>query len=269
MTRFAQIHFLTSYPPANLNRDDMGSPKTARMGGYDRLRVSSQCLKRTWRTSELFEEAVKEHIGTRTKEMGIKIYNLLTSKKVRHKDALEWAKKYKKLIGFFRINPNEKGFEDEIKRSVENGLKGMKLHPRSQNFSLKSKNVKKCLRLAKIYEIPVIIHCGRTVDLGAFEKLAEEFSDLDLIMGHAGMNRSSEATKIAEKYKNVFLEISINTQDSVRFILKHTDINQILFGSDTPYGDPEVTLKRIDNINLKKSERKYILYENARKLLKR
>ena len=182
---------------------------------------------------------------------------------------LEWAKKYKKLIGFFRINPNEKGFEDEIKRSVENGLKGMKLHPRSQNFSLKSKNVKKCLRLAKIYEIPVIIHCGRTVDLGAFEKLAEEFSDLDLIMGHAGMNRSSEATKIAEKYKNVFLEISINTQDSVRFILKHTDINQILFGSDTPYGDPEVTLKRIDNINLKKSERKYILYENARKLLKR
>lgn len=182
---------------------------------------------------------------------------------------LEWTKKYKNLIGFFRINPNERRFESEIKRCVENGLKGMKLHPRSQNFSLETKNIKKCLKLAEIYEFPVIIHCGHTVDLGAFEKLVEEFSNVILVMGHAGMNRPSEATRIAEKYKNVFLEISINTQNSVGFILENTDIKQILFGSDTPYGDPEVMLRRIDNIKLKKRERKYILYKNARKLLKR
>jgi len=33
MSRFLQLHFLTSYPPANLNRDDLGRPKTAKMGG--------------------------------------------------------------------------------------------------------------------------------------------------------------------------------------------------------------------------------------------
>jgi CRISPR system Cascade subunit CasC len=32
MTQFIQLHVLTSYPPSNLNRDDMGRPKTARMG---------------------------------------------------------------------------------------------------------------------------------------------------------------------------------------------------------------------------------------------
>lgn len=58
MNRFIQLHLLTAYPPANLNRDDQGSPKTAKMGGYNRLRVSSQCLKRTWRISKLFEESV-------------------------------------------------------------------------------------------------------------------------------------------------------------------------------------------------------------------
>jgi CRISPR system Cascade subunit CasC len=58
MSRFIQLHLLTAYPPANLNRDDQGSPKTAKMGGYDRLRVSSQCLKRTWRTSDMFQAAV-------------------------------------------------------------------------------------------------------------------------------------------------------------------------------------------------------------------
>jgi len=99
MSRFIQLHLLTAYPPANLNRDDMGSPKTAKMGGYDRLRVSSQCLKRTWRTSDLFEQALEGHIGTRTKEMGIKVYDRLRDKGIKHKDALKWAKSIAGVFG--------------------------------------------------------------------------------------------------------------------------------------------------------------------------
>lgn len=71
MTTFLQLHLLTSYPPSNLNRDDLGRPKTAVMGGAPRLRVSSQSLKRAWRTSELFAAAVGEgFLGTRTKRAG-------------------------------------------------------------------------------------------------------------------------------------------------------------------------------------------------------
>lgn len=50
MPRFTQLHVLTSYPPSNLNRDDLGRPKSAVVGGVARLRVSSQSLKRAWRT---------------------------------------------------------------------------------------------------------------------------------------------------------------------------------------------------------------------------
>jgi CRISPR system Cascade subunit CasC len=74
MAEFIQLHMLVSYPPSNLNRDDMGRPKTAMMGGVCRLRVSSQSLKRTWRTSETFKEAFGDHLGVRTKEMGWNIY---------------------------------------------------------------------------------------------------------------------------------------------------------------------------------------------------
>ena len=70
MSRFIQLHLLTSYPPANLNRDDLGRPKTAMMGGVPRLRVSSQSLKRAWRKSDVFEGSLKDHVGTRTKSMG-------------------------------------------------------------------------------------------------------------------------------------------------------------------------------------------------------
>lgn len=91
MSKFIQLHLLTSYPPANLNRDDLGRPKTARMGGFDRLRVSSQSLKRTWRVSELFEEAMGEHIGTRTKRLGVSVYDALVEGGVKEKKAKEWA----------------------------------------------------------------------------------------------------------------------------------------------------------------------------------
>ena len=41
MTTFIQLHLLTAYPPSNLNRDDLGRPKTAIVGGAERLRISS------------------------------------------------------------------------------------------------------------------------------------------------------------------------------------------------------------------------------------
>ena len=52
MSRFIQIHWLTSYPAALLNRDDSGLAKRMPFGGSLRTRISSQCLKRHWRTVE-------------------------------------------------------------------------------------------------------------------------------------------------------------------------------------------------------------------------
>ncbi len=90
MTRFLQIHTLTSYPAANLNRDDSGRPKTLIYGGAERLRVSSQSMKRAWRTSAEFRAAVGEnHIGKRTQEFGHALYRALLDKGLDEKAATE------------------------------------------------------------------------------------------------------------------------------------------------------------------------------------
>lgn len=70
MTRFIQVHTLTVYPPSNVNRDDSGRPKTARFGGVDRLRISSQAIKRAVRTSPAFKAALDGHLGERTQRLG-------------------------------------------------------------------------------------------------------------------------------------------------------------------------------------------------------
>jgi len=43
--RLIELHILQSFPVSCLNRDDVGSPKTATFGGVNRARISSQCLK--------------------------------------------------------------------------------------------------------------------------------------------------------------------------------------------------------------------------------
>ena len=61
-----EFHILQSFPVTCLNRDDVGAPKSALIGGVSRARVSSQCWKRQVRLS-LRDLGVR--IGIRTKHV--------------------------------------------------------------------------------------------------------------------------------------------------------------------------------------------------------
>lgn len=61
--RFLQIHFLTPYSSALLNRDDSGLAKRLPYGGAMRTRISSQCLKRHWRDAILDPHALNKIEG--------------------------------------------------------------------------------------------------------------------------------------------------------------------------------------------------------------
>jgi len=54
-----EFHMLQNHAPSNLNRDDTGSPKDCIFGGVRRVRVSSQCLKRSIRRSPIFREELE------------------------------------------------------------------------------------------------------------------------------------------------------------------------------------------------------------------
>jgi CRISPR system Cascade subunit CasC len=64
-----EVHVLQNHAPSNLNRDDTGSPKEAVFGGYKRARISSQCLKRSIRRSEILQETLAGHLAMRTRSL--------------------------------------------------------------------------------------------------------------------------------------------------------------------------------------------------------
>ncbi|GAB2525939.1 type I-E CRISPR-associated protein Cas7/Cse4/CasC [Nocardiopsis aegyptia] len=64
-----ELHLLQSFPTSNLNRDDLGQPKSVTFGGVLRSRISSQCLKRSAR--DLFPDVglTKGDTAVRTKRL--------------------------------------------------------------------------------------------------------------------------------------------------------------------------------------------------------
>jgi len=125
MSEFIQLHLLTSYPPSNLNRDDTGRPKTAMFGTSQRLRVSSQSLKRAFRTSEVFlrelgansgfEKAQGEFVGIRTKDIGNLAHEALLKAKVPEVQAHEVARKIAAVFG----KAKDKGKTPKEQRQIE------------------------------------------------------------------------------------------------------------------------------------------------------
>jgi CRISPR system Cascade subunit CasC len=64
-----EIHLLQNHAPSNLNRDESGSPKECVFGGFKRARISSQCLKRSIRRSDIFQTEMAGHLAHRTRRL--------------------------------------------------------------------------------------------------------------------------------------------------------------------------------------------------------
>lgn len=99
MTTFLQLHLLTAYPASNLNRDDTGRPKTLDFGGAPRIRISSQSLKRAWRTSPVFAERLGAGMGQRTQRLGEEVRNYLTKQGMEDAKATEAARSIAGVFG--------------------------------------------------------------------------------------------------------------------------------------------------------------------------
>lgn len=102
MADFLQLHLLTAYGPSNLNRDDTGRPKSVVFGGVPRLRVSSQSLKRAWRTSEVFASKLDGHLARRTQRLGKEVYGRLVEGGMPEGRALVIARKIAEIFGKLR-----------------------------------------------------------------------------------------------------------------------------------------------------------------------
>lgn len=111
MADFLQLHLLTVYGPSNLNRDDTGRPKSVVFGGVPRLRISSQSLKRAWRTSDVFAEKLEGHLADRTQRLGKDVLDRLVEGGMEADEAMKVARN---IAGAFGKLKSEGTFIEQL-----------------------------------------------------------------------------------------------------------------------------------------------------------
>src|ERR1700704_5971679 len=81
--------------------------------------------------------------------------------RVPNERVLQWAKASdERLLPFCRLDPAEEPvFESE--RCLDKGARGIKLHPRAQDFVFDGREMDEVFGLAESARVPILIHAGR------------------------------------------------------------------------------------------------------------
>lgn len=172
---------------------------------------------------------------------------------------------------------------EKLMQDVDQGARGLKIHPIIQNLDLKSDYVKKILMAWSKTDLPVISHCGNveygtqnqgTPNYGNPEFLAdlvEEMPDVKFVGAHCGGCRSWEARYFAErvgKRENLWVDTSFRSSEEIQWMVDSFGEDKVLFGVDVPFSDMDVSIACVEECQLSEEVKEKIFWSNAFDLLK-
>ena len=200
------------------------------------------------------------------------------------------------IISFGCIHPDFTNYREELSREKNYGLKGIKIHPVYQDTSLDDTKYMRILDRAAELDLIVVTHTG--LDIGfpgvvrcspqMAKNVIDTLGEFKFILAHMGgwKNWSEVLTLLASK--KIYLDTSFSTGkiiprsdsrwqeedlkllDAAQFMtfIKVFGADKILFGTDSPWTSPKVSIEFIKNLPLSNDDKNKILGGNAQRLLK-
>lgn len=180
--------------------------------------------------------------------------------KVSNAFIAEACQKYPgKLIGFASVDPlgGDKSVAQLEEDIHQYHLKGLKLHPRLQNFSLTDSRMIPLLQKAAELNIPTVIDSfpyGSGMESSfplLIDRLATLVPGAKIIMAHFGGYKLWDALFVAKAHPNIFVDISYtilyfqgsSLAEDLGFAIKKLGSHKCIYGSDFPEMDIEETFK--------------------------
>ncbi|HXD56479.1 MAG TPA: amidohydrolase family protein [Thermoleophilaceae bacterium] len=144
-----------------------------------------------------------------------------------------------RLVPFCRVNPHDDAVA-EARRCLDNGARGIKLHPRAEQFTLDHPAVDGLFALAEERGVPILIHAGRGIPaLGRHViEHATDHPGANVILAHAGICDLAWIWRRAAERPNVYYDTSWWNPADLITLYSLVPPSQILYGSDAPYGRP-------------------------------
>ncbi len=144
-----------------------------------------------------------------------------------------------RLVPFCRVDPHD-GALAEATRCLDAGARGIKLHPRAEQFAMHEPAVRDLVALADERRVPVLIHAGRGIPaLGRDTvELAERYRNARLILAHAAVSDIAWLWRLMPEHPNLFIDTSWWNPADFVLLFGLVPPGQILWASDCPYGLP-------------------------------
>lgn len=153
------------------------------------------------------------------------------------------------------------------------GMRGLKLHPWLQAFSMMNPAVEPILAHAGNLGFPVIFHDGTPPYTSALQiaALAEKVPQTTIILGHAGLDDLYEDAILAcQRHPNIYLCLCSISCGYSEQIIRRCPAERLLFGSDGGFMPNliKLAIAKLRETDTPAAIRQKILYNNPQRLLR-
>lgn len=181
---------------------------------------------------------------------------------------------FPQFLGLAAWHQDIEDVEGELEDIRCRGLRGIKLHPDFQRFSIDDPKMLPLYRAAQREGLPILFHMGddRT-DFSAPRRLAnvlEQLPDLTCIAAHLGGYTQWKEARDCLRGANVFVDTSSSlmflSQEEALASIEHFGLNRVMYGTDFPMWDAKEELERFFALGLGEADNRAILYGNFARL---
>ena len=144
-----------------------------------------------------------------------------------------------RLFPFARLDPHDDALA-EAERALARGARGIKLHPRAEQFTLDHPGLQPVFALANERRLPVLVHAGRGIPALCRHSVdaTGRHPGMRLILAHAGISDLAWIWRETPDHPNLFFDTSWWSPADLQALFALVAPGQILMASDAPYGSP-------------------------------
>ncbi len=180
-----------------------------------------------------------------------------------------------RIVPFATIHPQMEDMQATVDKIVEQGFKGIKIHPDMQKFAVDAPCAEAMMEAIE-GRLPLLIHCGDyRYDYDGPRRvlhLRQNHPKLQMICAHfGGWGEWDSAAEMLPGH-NLIVDTSSSlyrwSAEKATEAVRRFGVENVLFGTDYPMWSPAEELKRFMSLDLTDQEREDILWNNSVRLLK-
>ena len=204
----------------------------------------------------------------------------------------EWscqvAQEHPRLLAFIGVDPimDAENQEQELEDKKAKGARGLKLHTFVQRFALNDRRLWPTYKTAEALEMVIIAHSGpfqggssEFVRPGLGADVLRDFPKLTVVLAHGGgWPYFQESIQLTKEFPSIAFDCcgvakgrpgpDDLSDDELVALFRELGVHRITYGSDWPFRDPIPDIERILSLPMSEEEKRMILGENARRMLK-